>query len=147
MAEVPVSQTEANLRHAFLWETLAGRRYHKVAARAEVNGDQYTAFELRRLAERRDNNAEEHLRLLDGLENDASRGSTDDVKDNLHAAIADERERSASYAGMARTARGEGLEEIADWFELLAKSGRSHARRFQCALDALTDGRSRGFGT
>ena len=31
----------------------------------------------------------------------------------------------------------EGFEEIADWFETLAKAERSHANRFQKALDAL----------
>ena len=33
----------------------------------------------------------------------------------------------------------EGFDEIADWFETLAKAERSHANRFQKALDALTD--------
>ena len=30
-------------------------------------------------------------------------------------------------------------DEIADWFETLAKAERSHANRFQKALDALAD--------
>ena len=34
-------------------------------------------------------------------------------------------------------ARDEGFEEIADWFETLAKAERSHAGRFQRALDEL----------
>jgi rubrerythrin len=38
---------------------------------------------------------------------------------------------------MAKAARGEGFEEIADWFETLAKAERSHATRFQKALDTL----------
>ena len=38
---------------------------------------------------------------------------------------------------MARTAREEGFDEIADWFETLAKAERSHAGRFQRALDEL----------
>jgi rubrerythrin len=41
--------------------------------------------------------------------------------------------------GMAKSARSEGFEEIADWFETLAKAERSHANRFQKALDALAD--------
>ncbi|MDX1373976.1 MAG: ferritin family protein, partial [Burkholderiales bacterium] len=41
------------------------------------------------------------------------------------------------YPGMAKTARGEGFGEIADWFETLAKAERSHANRFQKALDTL----------
>jgi rubrerythrin len=38
---------------------------------------------------------------------------------------------------MAKAARAEGFEEIADWFETLAKAERSHANRFQKALDTL----------
>jgi len=38
---------------------------------------------------------------------------------------------------MDKTARDEGLDEIADWFETLAKAEKSHAGRFQKALDAL----------
>jgi rubrerythrin len=41
------------------------------------------------------------------------------------------------YPGMARTARHEGHDEIADWFETLAKAERSHAGRFQRALDTM----------
>ena len=41
------------------------------------------------------------------------------------------------YPGMARPARDEGFEEIADWFETLAKAEKSHAGRFQRALDTL----------
>ena len=37
----------------------------------------------------------------------------------------------------ASTAREEGFGEIADWFETLAKAERSHAGRFQKALDEL----------
>ena len=41
--------------------------------------------------------------------------------------------------GFAKTkqAREEGFDEIADWFETLAKAERSHANRFQKALDNL----------
>ena len=38
---------------------------------------------------------------------------------------------------MARTAREEGFDGIADWFETLAKAEKSHAGRFQKALDTL----------
>ena len=59
---------------------------------------------------------------------------------NLKAAIAGEtHEYTDMYPGMAKAARSEGFEEIADWFETLAKAERSHANRFQKALDALAD--------
>jgi len=44
-------------------------------------------------------------------------------------------DNTAMYAGMARTARDEGFEEIADWFETLAKAGRSHARRIRRVVE------------
>jgi rubrerythrin len=40
------------------------------------------------------------------------------------------------YPGMAKTARDEGFDEIADWFETLAKAERSHAGKFKKTLDA-----------
>ena len=41
------------------------------------------------------------------------------------------------YPDMAKQARDEGSSEIADWFETLAKAERSHANRFQKALDSI----------
>ena len=61
-----------------------------------------------------------------------------DTTQNLKAAIAGEtHEYTDMYPGMARTAREEGFDEIADWFETLAKAERSHAGRFQKALDEI----------
>ena len=58
--------------------------------------------------------------------------------DNPKVAVASgTHEYADMYPGMARTARQEGFDEIADWFEMLAKAGNSHAGRFQKALDAL----------
>ena len=58
--------------------------------------------------------------------------------DNLKASVAGETpEYTDIYPGMAATARDEGFDEIADWFETLAKAERSHANRFQKALDTL----------
>jgi rubrerythrin len=35
------------------------------------------------------------------------------------------------YVAFAHTARDEGLDEIADWFDTLAKAERAHAARFR----------------
>ena len=57
---------------------------------------------------------------------------------NLKAAIAGEtHEYTDMYPGMAKSARDEGFDEIADWFETLAKAEKSHAGRFQKALDTM----------
>ena len=61
-------------------------------------------------------------------------------KSNLKAAIAGEtHEYTDMYPGMAKSARDEGFEEIADWFETLAKAERSHANKFQKTLDTIVD--------
>ena len=58
---------------------------------------------------------------------------------NHQARIASETcESTQRYPGFAKTARDEGFEEIAEWFETLARAERSHAGRFQKGLDNLT---------
>ena len=62
-----------------------------------------------------------------------------DSVSNLKAAIAGEtHEYTDMYPGMAKTARDEGHDEIADWFETLAKAERSHANRFTKALESIS---------
>ena len=46
-------------------------------------------------------------------------------------------EYTEMYPSMAKTAREEGFSDIAEWFETLAKAEKSHAGRFQKALDEL----------
>lgn len=59
------------------------------------------------------------------------------VTEALQAAIAGEtHEYTDMYPGMAKTARDEGFDEIADWFETLAKAERSHANKFTKTLEA-----------
>lgn len=41
------------------------------------------------------------------------------------------------YPGMAKTAREEGFEDVAEWFSTLARAERSHAGRFQKVLDEV----------
>ena len=41
------------------------------------------------------------------------------------------------YPHYARVARDEGLDELAEWFETLARAERSHAGRFTKALENL----------
>ena len=56
--------------------------------------------------------------------------------DNLKTSVAGEtHEYTDMYPGMAKAAREEGFEEIANWFETLAKAERSHANRYTKALN------------
>ncbi len=57
---------------------------------------------------------------------------------NLVAAYTGETyEYQTMYPGFAKTARDEGLDEIAEWFETLAKAEKSHAGRFDKAAKEL----------
>ena len=81
-----------------------------------------------------------HLEYLEAVGDPATGLPIGTTSDNLKAAIAGEtHEYTDMYPGMARKARDEGFEEISDWFETLAKAERSHANRFQKALDAMPD--------
>ena len=55
----------------------------------------------------------------------------------IAAAAGENEEYTSMYPEMEKIAREEGFDEIADWFETLAKAERSHANRFQKALDSL----------
>ena len=79
-----------------------------------------------------------HLEYLEASGDPATGLPIGGTADNLRSAVAGEtHEYSDMYPGMAKTAREEGFDEIADWFETLAKAERSHANRFQKALDNL----------
>jgi rubrerythrin len=59
-------------------------------------------------------------------------------EENLKSAIHGEtHEYTDMYPHMARTAREEGFLDIAEWFDTLAKAERSHAKKFERALESM----------
>ena len=79
-----------------------------------------------------------HPEYLEEVGDPATGKPIGETKANLESAIEGEtHEYTDMYPGMARTAREEGFDEIADWFETLAKAEKSHAGRFQKALDSM----------
>jgi len=138
--ELKGSQTEGNLKAAFAGESQANRRYLYFAAKADVEGQNDVAAVFRSTAEGETGHAHGHLEYLENCGDPATGMPFGSSRDNLKTAIAGEtHEYTDMYPGMAKTARDEGFDEIADWFETLAKAERSHANRFQRALDSLTD--------
>ena len=132
------SQTEQNLKDAFAGESQANRRYLYFAAKADVEGYNDVAAVFRSTGEGETGHAHGHLYYLEETGDPATGLPIGGTSDNLKAAVAGETyEYTDMYPGMAKTARDEGFEEIADWFETLAKAERSHANRFQQALDNL----------
>ncbi len=132
------SKTEENLKAAFAGESQANRRYLYFAQKADVEGYNDVSAVFRSTAEGETGHAHGHLEYLEEVGDPATGEPIGSTSDNLKAAIVGEtHEYTDMYPGMAKTAREEGFEEIADWFETLAKAERSHANRFQKALDAL----------
>ncbi|CAD5371992.1 Rubrerythrin [Rubrivivax sp. A210] len=135
------TKTEQNLKDAFAGESQANRRYLYFASKADVEGQNDVATLFRSTAEGETGHAHGHLEFLESGSGDPTTGlPIGHSRLNLAAAVAGEtHEYTDMYPGMARTAREEGFDEIADWFETLAKAERSHANRFQKALDTLVD--------
>ena len=132
------SKTEESLKAAFAGESQANRRYLYFAAKADVEGENDVAAVFRSTAEGETGHAHGHLEYMESVGDPATGLPIGTTSDNLKAAVAGEtHEYTDMYPGMASTAREEGFEEIADWFETLAKAERSHANRFQKALDAM----------
>jgi rubrerythrin len=132
------SQTEQHLKDSFAGESQANRRYLYFAAKADVEGYNDVAAVFRSTAEGETGHAHGHLEYLEQSGDPATGLPIGATSQNLQAAIAGEiHEYTDMYPGMSKTAREEGFDEIADWFETLAKAERSHANRFQKALDNL----------
>jgi rubrerythrin len=140
MSTLKGSKTEQNLKEAFAGEAQANRRYLYFANKADVEGQNDIAALFRSTAEGETGHALGHLEFLESVGDPATGLPIGATRDNLKAAIAGETyEYTDMYPGMAKTARDEGFEEIADWFATLAKAERSHANRYLKALEALVD--------
>ncbi|MCE2971353.1 MAG: rubrerythrin family protein [Burkholderiales bacterium] len=140
MAQLKGSKTEHNLKEAFAGESQANRRYLYFASKADVEGYNDVAAVFRSTAEGETGHAHGHLEYLEAVGDPATGLPIGATRDNLKSAIAGEtHEYTDMYPGMAKAAREEGFDEIADWFETLAKAERSHANKFQRTLDAIAD--------
>jgi rubrerythrin len=138
MAELKGSKTHANLKEAFAGESMANRRYLYFAKAADVEGYPEVAGNFRDTADGETGHAHGHLDYLKKVGDPATGKPIGDTVQNLASAVAGEtHEYTDMYPGFAKTARGEGFGEIADWFETLAKAEKSHAGRFQKLLDSV----------
>jgi rubrerythrin len=128
--ELKDSKTHQNLKEAFAAESQANRRYLYFARVADIEGYPEVGGLFRDTSEAETGHAFGHLDFLRKV----------GTKENLKAAAEGETyEYTQMYPAMARAAREEGFAEIAEWFETLAKAERSHAGRFNKAIEALKD--------
>src|SRR6266403_1886944 len=112
MPSLKSSKTMENLKAAFAGESQANRRYLYFAQKADVEGYNDVSAVFRSTAEGETGHAHGHLEYLEEVGDPATGKPIGGTSDNLRAAIA-------------------------DWFETLAKAEKSHAGRFQRALDGL----------
>jgi rubrerythrin len=138
MADLKGTKTHENLKAAFAGESQANRRYLYFAKAADIEGYPEVSGLFRDTAEGETGHAHGHLDYLKQVADPATDLPIGDVEEMLKSAVAGEtHEYTDMYPGMAKAAREEGFAEIADWFETLAKAERSHAGKFQKALDEV----------
>jgi rubrerythrin len=136
--ELKGSKTHDNLKEAFAGESQANRRYLYFAKVADVEGRPEIAGLFRDTAEGETGHAHGHLDYLKRVGDPATGEPIGNTQLNLKASVAGETyEYTQMYPGFAKTAREEGFEDVAEWFETLARAERSHAGRFQKGLDSL----------
>ena len=139
MADLKGTQTHENLKAAFAGESQANRRYLYFAKVADVEGYTDVAGNFRETAEGETGHAHGHLDYLRKVGDPATGLPMGSTEDNLKAAIEGETHQYTDMnPGMAKTARAEGFQEIADWFETLAKAEKSPAGRFSQMLKSIS---------
>ena len=132
------SKTHENLKLAFAGEAQANRRYLYFARQADIEGYSDIAGLFRDTAEGETGHAHGHLDFLKEAGDPATGEPIGGTAANLKSAVASETyEYTEMYPNFARIAREEGFDEIAEWFETLARAERSHAGRFQKGLELI----------
>ncbi len=135
MAELNGSKTHDNLKEAFAGESQANRRYLYFAQKADVEGYPDVASLFRSVAEGETGHAFGHFDFLAEVGDPVTGVEVGETEANLKSAIEGETyEYTEMYPGFAKTARDEGFDAIAEWFETLARAEKSHAGRFSAGL-------------
>jgi rubrerythrin len=132
------TKTHDNLKTAFAGESQANRRYLYFARRADIEGYPDIGGLFRDTSEAETGHAFGHLDFLKEVGDPVAGVPIGDTDKNLKSAVEGETyEYTEMYPGFAKTARGEGFEEVAEWFETLARAEKSHAGRFSKGLEGL----------
>jgi rubrerythrin len=132
------TKSHENLKGAFAGESQANRRYLYFARVADIEGYPDVGGLFRDTSEAETGHAFGHLDFLKEVGDPVTGVPIGTTAKNLKSAVEGETyEYTEMYPGFAKTARDEGLSELAEWFETLAKAEKSHAGRFAKGLDTL----------
>ncbi len=138
MPDLKGTRTEQNLKAAFARESQANRRFLYFAHQADVEGHPAIAALFRSVAEGDTGHALGHLDFLAEVSDPVTGEPVGETEDNLKSAIAGETfEADEMYPGFAETAREEGLGEVAEWMEVLARAEQGNAKRLAEGLSAV----------
>jgi len=138
MADIKGTKSEENLKHAFAGESQANRRYLYFARAADIEGYPDLGGLFRDTSEAETGHAFGHLDFLKEVGDPVTGVPIGNTEKNLKSAIEGENyEYTEMYPGMAKAARQEGFQELAEWFETLAKAEKSHAGRFTKSLERI----------
>ena len=141
MSKLDGTKTHQNLKDAFAGESQANRRYLYFAKVADIEGLPDVAGLFKDTADGETGHAHGHLDFLKQVGDPATGLPIGNTSKNLKAAVAGEtHEYETMYPGFAKAARQEGFDDIAEWFETLAKAEKSHAGRFTKGLQGLSLG-------
>jgi rubrerythrin len=139
MPAIRDTRTFDNLKEAFARESEASHRYLYFAQKADIEGYPQLAALFRSVADGEAGHAFGHLDFLAEVGDPMTGAPIGETGDNLRSAIAAETfEYADLYPRFARVAREEGLDNIAEWFEGLAKAEHSHADRLTVGLGEVS---------
>ena len=127
-------KTEQNLMEAFAGESQARNKYTFYASKAKKDG----YVQIANIFEQTANNEKEHAKLwFKYLHGGAVPSTAENLKD---AAAGENYEWTDMYARMAKEAREEGFDEIAETMEGVLEIEKSHEERYNALLSNIEDG-------
>ncbi|MBQ7509726.1 MAG: rubrerythrin family protein [Prevotella sp.] len=131
MKELKGTKTERNLQEAFAGESQARNKYTFFASKAKKDGYVQISNIFLETAANEKEHAEIWYKYLNG-------GKIADTTVNLADAAGGENfEWTDMYARMAREAREEGFDEIAEKFEMVGAIEKEHEERYRKLLDNI----------
>ncbi len=131
--ELKGTRTEANLMEAFAGESMARNKYTYFASKAKKDG----YVQIAAIFEETAANEKEHAKIWYKYLHGGSVAST--VENLADAAAGENAEWTDMYARMAREAREEGFDEIAERFEQVAAIEKHHEERYRKLLKNIND--------
>ena len=131
MKELKGTKTVKNLQEAFAGESQARNKYTFFASKAKKDGYVQISNIFLETAANEKEHAEIWYKYLNG-------GKVSDTVTNLEDAAGGENfEWTDMYARMAREAREEGFDEIAEKFEMVGAIEKEHEERYRKLLDNI----------